>query len=208
MTEIIKVNDSLYKAFKNGVWFVMERLVPGDEERINFWIKFIDEEEYYNRRYLYTYYNMEENNEEWPLKEGFIPVERRGSNVIAGLSMFKDVIKDFRKHSELWVAFVSLVDVNNIEEIIYDNIEMYVSVITDPDFPITTHMGINRSTKYLFDAINKWRKEKINILHRNLSMTLHSFAAKVINTKYNDKLYMITAPATEMFHIFQKTFPR
>lgn len=223
MTTLYRINDTLYKSVKSNLYFIMERLVIGKQpetdfstgriifpeipERIKFWQKFVNEQNYYLRKYVSLYYEMIENKEEFPQKYGFITPERRGSNVVAGLSMFNDVINDYTKHRELWVAFISTSDINKIKDIIIENIEMYVSIITDSDIPITTHMGINKSTQYLYNALVSWRENKINILHRNLSIDLHSFAAKVITSIYNDKIYMITAPAPEMATILDKSFP-
>ena len=103
-TNIIKLNDSLYKSNKNGLYYIMERVKLNndiEEERITFWKEFVSTEKSYLEYYVNRYYNMEENNEEIPLKQGFIPVERRGSNVIEGLTYFDVVLREYRNIPEL-----------------------------------------------------------------------------------------------------------
>ncbi len=65
------------------------------------------------------------------------------------------------------------------------------------------HMGITRSFNYLLKAAN----DDAIQLHPKISISLHSFAAKVTRIRYDNKLYMITCPVHSMRNIMLKALP-
>lgn len=73
------------------------------------------------------------------------------------------------------------------------NVEMVVGMITSTNSPFTAHMGIFRA--------NDYKHEK----HKDLSMKLHSFAAKAALEAYPTKLYMVTDPYENMRGIILKS---
>ena len=104
------------------------------------------------------------------------------------------VLKAYRS-AEVWVAYVS----NVLPKTKFaignrSNIEMSVTVISNPKAPFQIHMGILRGLFYL---------RAKNLAHRNSSVDLHSFIAKAMRTREpNDKKFVITNPLKSMADIF------
>lgn len=206
MQNLSQISPSLYTAHKDGLYYVMEK-VSSNDERLRFWSDLIEEDKrIYQSRYCNIFYN-EENIEK--MHKSFIPIRdsRDCADLVSGLEQFERIVNNNHGRYELWIAFVSTKEIKTLSDIAHNNIEMYVTVSTDPEAPMTTHMGINRSLKYLYNAATLWLKDKTLILHPNLSMNLHAFAAKVIKKIYNNKLYMITKPVKVMAEIFIKKLP-
>jgi len=76
-----------------------------------------------------------------------------------------------------------------------DSIELVFSVSTHPLVPITVHMGITRSFRYLLEE---------RPLHRDgLSLQLHAYAGRYFAQR-RGKLYMTTRPVPKMLEILEK----
>lgn len=91
-----------------------------------------------------------------------------------------------------------------------DPIEMVVTVSTTPESPFSAHAGIFRSIRYLmnhrhrqFRGDHAHDSSPLNFaLHSNISISLHTFAARAIKEIYHPtKTYMINSPMATMGRI-------
>ncbi len=191
----------------DGVYFAMER-IDQSKKRQAFWKKYAFDEyvwkEKENPPYIIQYEDAEKNLPRHKKYEGLV---RSGEGVkfSDGIDTFQSLLRDGYVDNEAWVAFASKSPIGSLEDIKAENIEMVVCVLTDVDAPMTSHMGIAKSFHYMLEALKEWdHNDKRFPLHADLSMYLHSFAAKVMKKLYNNKLYMITAPVPLMAKIIQK----
>lgn len=205
-----KINENLYTCEytlpdKEKIHFVMERTdtnVPNS--RIRFWREYVKAE---NENFSW-YANMCFRGEV-PRGKGFLIQNPMTAPLNSGMYSFESSVNNHSLDNQLWIAYTSTKDIEKAEDITRDEIEMAVTVLTDKDSPMVTHMGIGRSYHYLLGAAEALRKGKDGFkLHSNLSMFLHSFAARVIRMTDPEKLYMITSPIPAMRHIMLKALPQ
>ncbi|MDD9139866.1 MAG: hypothetical protein NQ127_02950 [Candidatus Cardinium sp.] len=102
---------------------------------------------------------------------------------------------------ELWIAYAAIVEPSS--NLKYEDIEMVVTVSTANGLPFTSHRGIFRSPLFQRAIHPKLQKQP----HKNISVSLHAFAARTILQLHVDKIYMINAPALEMRGILIKALP-
>ncbi len=195
-----KISPYFYQGKKHdGLFFIMERIdddALNADNRLYFWKSYHNQERYrYHGEYKGAW-----ATECLPKNRGFLNFQSRDSNLLSGLVSFESALH-YHTHSELWIAYASTRPIDNPNEVTIDDIEMVVPVMTSPNAPMAIHMGINRSFYYLLEAINDESKE----IHKNLSMDLHSFAAKCILDQDATKRYMMSAPVPAMTSIFQKS---
>jgi hypothetical protein len=191
-----RLSPRVYVSRKGGLTYVAERIdlpwirvkmddydeyyfTPPPNEALEFWYQFAKEEKKLSHR----------------------PELKSRVKSDEGLSMFADRINQFHdgNKNESWVVYATPADVTDATTRPRpSDIEMYVSVTTDDDAPMVTHMGIQRSFQYA--AVSG------HTSHRRISITLHSFAAKVMHERKR-KLYMITRPVNEMRDIIIRTLP-
>ena len=199
-----KKSDYLYTGQrKDGVYFVMERIdaaVPNSEKRLNFWDTYISSE--YNKHGDYRCLWANKNG---ILPKGFLTFSSRDASLTDGIYSLRTSLEEFYKDNELWIGCACIKDIKDPADLEESDIEMLVSVMTHPDAPIVEHMGISKSFRYLLNAY--YAREEYP-LHTDLSMSLHSFAAKIMNIRYDNKIYMITAPVPAMRNIMINSLPK
>jgi hypothetical protein len=162
----------------SDVYFKCEKL---NKINYNFWKEFIEMEEY-----IFDNVNMKIDKN--VLKEGVIA--------------FRETLNIFETFHDTLNYDIYIVSASDCDEIEYNNIEMCVTVLAKKDCPITTHIGIFRTSKFFMD-------EDLNNNHHNLSLYLHSFCAKCMLEMYkqNPPVYMVTTPVKIMYEILKKNFP-
>ena len=106
----------------------------------------------------------------------------------------------WQEDNELWVACILDRPVTSAEDIVHESIKMAVTVMTNRNGPMTTHMGITRGIDFLLRAAKGEAQ-----LSRGLSIPLHSFAALFMKHRYPHMLYMITKPVNAMTGILRKS---
>lgn len=78
------------------------------------------------------------------------------------------------------------------------SVEMFVSISAAANVPLTMYMGILRNGFYLATD---------NSTHKELSLILHSYAAKIMQQRDPDKIYMRSYPTQIMLDILVKSLP-
>lgn len=211
---IKKMSDDFYigKMADKGPYFIMERIdeKSANHQRLKFWQKFADDEKKYHDIYKKDYWA----NERVPNEKGrgFLSFSDRSDRLSDALDSFK-ISMGYSKDNELWICYASRKLAKSSLEISHDDIELAFTLMTTKDAPMTTHMGINRSFNYLINAIKERELEKdtsnyLFPVHGNLSVPLHSFAAKVMKIIYPEKVYMITSPVHKMKKILENALPK
>lgn len=204
-----KINDNLYTCEytlpnEEKIHFVMERTdanVPNS--RLGFWQEYVKAEKWNYSEYAQMCYDGK-----IPRGKGFLIQNPLTARLIDGITSFETSVNNYYSNNQLWIAYTSTKDIETAGDITRDEIEMAVTVLTDKDSPMVTHIGIGRSYHYLLQAAEAIREGKQGFkLHSNLSMFLHSFAARVIRMTDPEKLYMITAPVPAMRDIMLKVLP-
>lgn len=194
----VEVSSTFYYAQQNDVYYVMER-IDNNSERLQFWNKFMVYERNKNRKY-----REEWNPIKFPKEKGYLPAKDGYNNLelTEGISSFEISLKNYHANNEFWVAFVSITlpDLLTLE---FQNIEIYVTVMTTEDAPMISHFGISRSFGYMLRTIH----DKNIILHPGMSLKLHAFSALIMTHRYSNKLYLITAPVANMAAMMIKKFP-
>jgi len=208
---------------KDGLWFVMERLDRLDENipPVTDRDDFADDDDYHDakrawhnswsaetdrwRHWVHDRFAMEADAFEL-LRD--LPEERRSSIVRsessenALISLFKDFRSILKTSGEQWVAYVTSRPIRSTADVlaVVDNkIEMMVGVVTDRDAPMVKHIGIVRSVHYLVHYADK--------IHRRISIALHSFVARVMTQRYDNKLYLVTNPLKKMRALILRALP-
>lgn len=100
--------------------------------------------------------------------------------------------------SETWVVYETDIERTGDKSFTEDwtsHIEMSFILSTDENIPFTNHMGITRNPLYNFSP------------HKNISLALHSFAAKVSLMEYPHKKYMLNFPLRYMAQLLMKALP-
>lgn len=214
-----KKTDHLYVGKRaDGLYFVMERIDESSgSQHTLFWHLYVRDEYDYHDKYKGKW-----RADEIPIQEGFPRFKARDHNLTDGLQSFKASLERYRSRNELWIAYATSKEIERNTQIGWDDIEIAMTVLTDQDVPMVTHIGIGRSFQYLLNAIKadgqrkmreedrqKWGvrlpdKDDFKI-HTGLSMGLHSFAAKVMRFRDPRKMYMMSAPNTAMRDIMVKT---
>lgn len=205
-----KINDYLYIGKKeDGLYFVMERIdeaVPNSESRLQFWRNYVKSENSGHGNYKKAWSQRDGN-----LPRGFLLFPGRAGRLDDGLYSFEESLNKYYTNNELWVAYVSTLEPKKADDIQADNIEMAVSIMTNPEAPMVVHMGISRSFNYLLNALDEVEKETQKRkfpLHKDLAMGLHSFAAKVMLLRDPQKIYMVTSPVPMMRDIMTKAISK
>lgn len=107
------------------------------------------------------------------------------STVRGPLEKFKTCML-FNNKCEVWVIYVSNVEPTDpYEKSFINNIEMTIAILTDEFVPFQLHMGISRGMSYLASGSKQ---------HKNISLYIHAFAAKILQIQYGNKNYVITTP--------------
>ena len=111
-----------------------------------------------------------------------------------GLLGFEESLKHFKSDNpyDIWIIYSIESTAQDFKS--YNNIEMCFSLFIDKISPITTHMGIFRNSKFFTQSKTKYKQ------HKNLSLYLHSFAAKISQLLFPEspKYYMVTSPVKLM----------
>lgn len=230
ITGVRKVSDTLFVgAPESGPYFVMERIdggVADYKDRIKFWREFARNE------VKYVSFGFKEGMGEYEkrykdrqdtLPKGFPKVHKEGKyfNLRGGISSFERVIESALGETgdegdaffpkvhpspvrlpNIWVCYASRRPILSASDVTIDDIEMVVTVIDWPEAPFVKHYGISKSFHYLMNHDSS-RKEAYPLHPNNLSMNLHSFAAKVMLLINPAKLYMITPPLSTMAQIMK-----
>jgi hypothetical protein len=193
---LIALSANLYYTQENDIYYVMER-IDGIADRLFFWKKFIQDEEYF----YYPQYRLDYLNGKIPKEKGFLKFSHRDQILTSGIVSFGVSLR-YDKYNELWIAYVCTKSPDSLD-ISATDIEMVVTVLTTDNSPMVMHIGILRTFGYMLTASQN-REIK---LHSNLSIKLHSFAASVTLYRYPNKLYMITAPVPVMRLFLIDAFP-
>jgi hypothetical protein len=210
-----KLDDAgtLWVGEKGGVHFVMERMddaVPDGRKRRAFWSTYLSQEENEN----YVKYRQAWADGELVGKANFLQFPSLDASLKAGIHSLNSSLASFHAHSELWIAFVTrrpISEPSQLGELTGHDIEMYVSVCTDPASPVVMHMGISRAFLYMLNALREQShfpmQQSHFPMHKNLAVQLHAFAASVTLQRYPKKLYMVSAPVPVMSDILLRALP-
>jgi hypothetical protein len=174
------------KEASKPTYFYFERLTI---DKLIFWRNFIAEQKKQTRGIIN---NRNEN-------------KKKVISTIDGYTSFEESLNLYNNNRSIdyiWIAYSSLKKLEEKDQMLNYDIEMVVSVFFQPDIPITFHRGITRN--HLF-----FQSEYPST--KNLSIYLHSFAAKSVLTiceqiKVDSPKYMITRPAIVMGNIILKKF--
>ncbi len=186
-----KINDDLYvgKAAPH-FYLAMERVTP---ENIDMWLDYADRQA-----------------SNGGISPKYLPDA-------GGSRYFKKALQHYKSGAinkdanELWVAYASDIPVTKKAHLgeINPHIEMFVTVTTAPESPITFHMGISRTWEAAIDL--EERSERFGrpkrIKHPDQSIHLHSFAAKVMKDINPKRVWMLTTPAPSMGKILLNKMP-
>lgn len=187
-TNVKKINDNVYTGkVADDFYLAMERITKNN---INNWLHYASyQDSSAGRMDLHYLKNLD------------------------GINHFKTVLNEYfqgiiKPINELWVVYASNQPITGEAHLEYyaenPHIEMFVSVITSPEAIFTSHMGISRTWEAALDLQRYPLKRK---KHRNQSLYLHSFAAKVMKFLDSKKIYMLTAPNNVMRTILIKNMP-
>lgn len=198
-----EINSHLYIGQKEpGLYFVMERIdtaVP--DSRLPFWKEYIAAE-WKN----HDLYKKEWTMEHVPQGKGFLVFKSRDHILRDGLTSFDKSVKYYNSNNELWIAYTSTKIITKADDTTFDDIEMAMPVMTDPDAPMVTYMGISRAFHYLLEAIKSKNENNFKV-HPGLAISLQSMAAKVMRIRDERKLYQINAPVPAMRNIALQKLP-
>jgi len=126
-----------------------------------------------------------------------------------GLLGFQESLRLFNNSNNyhIWIIFVANSNLNNkfisrqlrsgkisidINSSCFNEIEMCLTLFIENKVPITTHMGIFRNAHYFTKTTPNLKT------HKNLSLYLHSFAAKISKLLFPTTYYMVTSPTLIM----------
>lgn len=123
----------------------------------------------------------ERQKEQWQQYSDGAGYIRAGSGGVCTFRSALDAWSNFQ--TEVWVAYVSMEPMVDIEKINKNSIEMYISVTTSAHAPFTSHMGIQR--------VNPADKHQS---HKHIANQLHTFCARIMHERYPEKIYMINSP--------------
>ena len=186
------------KSANNNLWLVMERIT---QRNIDDWKTYINAQ---SSSRVVGRISMMVDASGKPVQKG---------STSDGSGHFKLVLNetDFR-NNELWVAFVSksekrptgIFDMGAYGESSFEKIDhpfakdvlMTVTVASNPQALLTSHMGISAS----YEGTKLGRP-------KGISVDLHSFAAKVMLERNPARKYMINAPVLMMEQILANALP-
>ena len=187
-----RINDSLYVGKVNDKFYVaMERLT---KDNADMWFE----------------YSCSQVDKWW---QSVMRLKTRTGTSQQEFSLdaatfFKNIIYAYRSgringNNEIWIAYASNIPVlqpAKLDKETNPHIEMHVSVATSPQALITSHLGISRTyeTTQALETNPNYPK------HRDQSIHLHSFAAKVMRMRDSRKTYMLTFPSKIMREILLK----
>ena len=188
---IKKINENLYsgKIPNTNLTVVMERI---DKDNYKQWYKYIQIQS--NPRVIEYVSNF----------------NQLAGTTGDGTLHFKLVLEEVNyTNNELWIAYItksklieSIPDMyfysagNMDEEPFTNNIEMIMTVVSNPNALITSHMGIAMTAETV-----KFGRTK------GTSVDLHSFAAKVMLMRNPNRKYMVNTPANVMRNIIINSLP-
>lgn len=188
-TEITKLNDELYTAEKDGIFYGFEKVV-GDSEKQK-WLEYINKQEAILPQLkgavedpgIYPSYNKEKVKKYTGAIEALYDPLIYMRELLDNVSVIPEL--------DVWIAFGKISEIKNkfsLDEI--GEIEIAVAVGTSADTPFETFMGVARGATNL----NAYLQDKIEI-HKNLLLPLFGFAAASIYNVYGDsKIFMINLP--------------
>ncbi|HUX80492.1 MAG TPA: hypothetical protein VMW10_12230 [Alphaproteobacteria bacterium] len=178
--DIKKIGEDLYQVKRGpSLFFVMEPIIGSFTDKALQWIEYVGH----------------------GIKN--LPTDQRQllSNSKDAYERFEECLESKSKYgTEVWVVHALDQDYRNLKKEYEDSawekhLEMSFCSLAFPKDPFQMHMGITRNPLYEGEP------------HRNLSVGLHSFAAEVINKKYNNKMYMVTKPLYSMKSILIENLP-
>lgn len=187
-----RIPGKLYISQKEkGLWFVAERL---DGNNSFFWKDYVSDQLEFRRA-------IERG-------AGFEKFRTLASYAEDGLGRFQEMIS-FRNSGDLWVIYAYTSEhFPTLEERRTDHIEMAFILLTTPESPFSSHMGISRGMVHLYFS----QKQPQNYpSHRNISVDLHAFSARFVQEHYlpaegvREKKWMITVPIKGMYEILMKS---
>ena len=190
--DITKINNDLYVGHKDDLSFVFERVTS---DSIDFWNAYI-------------------KNQTKGIHD-ILPPE-----FTSPFDSFAKTLS-YYKADDVWIAYATQHPITKkafeTPLKLTGDIEMAVPIMTNYTTPFYTPMGIIRAVEFtdfknpnnLLSRSNKPLKPFTATYkpHKNLSPTLHSFAAQAIKKIYGNKEYVITRPVKTMADIFQKNLP-
>lgn len=121
-----------------------------------------------------------------------------------GRMAFRESLRIFEAFkAEIWIAYALAGEQVNprhpITKNMFPHIEMALTVLTNREAPFIVHMGIAR-TVYHEEAAFKRELPQ----HKNLSVSLHAFAAQATIMEYPHKVWMRTCPIRKMGKILEQ----
>lgn len=125
-------------------------------------------------------------------------IHKEGNFSTAGSNRFNELMNNTNfDRDDVWVAFLSN---QMMPPYASRNVRIFVSVVTRPGALMSTHMGISKveGKNQMFPGFNT---------PPNISMPLHSFAAKVTHMLYPSVRFMVTTPVGDMVRILTKAIP-
>ncbi|AWN81469.1 hypothetical protein [Candidatus Cardinium hertigii] len=164
---------------KGDLFFIMERVVSGCNS--GFWYNFLEK--------IKSAFKVSDIKQKYKHSQNSFEIFKNNFYLM-------DMDKD-----ELWIAYAAIVEPSS--NLNYDDIEMVMTVSTANGLPFSSHWGIFRSPLFQMNINQKLQKQP----HKNISVSLHAFAARTILQLHADKIYMINAPALEMRDILIKALP-
>ncbi|MEI8295665.1 MAG: hypothetical protein WCG04_03985 [Alphaproteobacteria bacterium] len=186
--DIVQKDPNFYvsKIKDRPLWLVMERIT---DDNYTDWKK----------------YALQQDNQRFHIRN---TMGRDGTNHF--FQVFKETSY---RDNEIWVAYVTrernpqpnpvknLPQLSN-ENLTDDRLDMFVTVTSNPNALITSHMGVSLTiANFLRITKHKNGSERI-------SMDLHSFAAKVMLMRNPELRYMVNAPTAGMGRIIAKAVPQ
>jgi hypothetical protein len=157
-----------------------------------------------NKNYIRGINNRLTDNEIDELFANYISLGKKQFKIKDGIGSFNDSLKWYNNSFyDTWIcsANTKKPDLLNRSANFYPYIEMVVSVLMNKpgdNIPISSHIGIFKNYLYFKEENNP---------HNNLSVYLHSFAAKASLIIYPYLCFMVTKPITEMLEILKKHVP-
>lgn len=201
---IKKISDTFYigKIKDKPLWLVMERIQV--DKNLNLWKRYISEQ----------------------LDDTAIIAHHAYNFTTDGSRYFSIVLNEIDPTlNEIWVAYITTNDNpkpiqdSDLSLIKHDlshtrfrsprntspfakDIQMFVTVTSSPEALITSHMGISKTLESLYKI------DSSSPNFSNISMDLHSFAAKVMLMRNPERKYQLNTPVRTMELIMLKSMPQ
>ena len=196
-SKVVKLDENHYIGKEDeGMFFVMERVRP---ENVDAWIKYGE-----------TSLSLDYNNGGLSAFIGSLKTMYKGTDEITKQN------QDLYSEAENWICYATslnpkekLIDITTIfpegQDIGLrektDFIKMTMIVISTPEALLTGHMGISKNPDTFYEKKSSLGARKY------LSLSLHSFGAKVMLLRNPNRFYMTSAPMSEMLKIIGNNMP-